>query len=137
MGRPFGQIHKNTVMATKSPTSGDLYWAAGFLDGEGSFGRNGGASAPSTERVTASQSDRELLDRLSAMFGGAVKPHTFRNKAFLGTKYEQLIKPIWRWEVTGVLARGVMMTLYTLLSQRRKSAVRDALNGTPHPRNAT
>ena len=135
LGRPRGWIHPNTPMPTKRSTTPDLYWAAGFLDGEGSFGLTGGSTASRGERVTASQGSRELLDRLSALFGGRVFSQVFANKSFIGTKYESLTtKPIWRWEVTGQLARGVMMTLYTLMSQHRRSQIKDALTGVAHPR---
>lgn len=43
-----------------------LGWAAGFLEGEGSF-TNGGSPC-----VSAGQVQREPLERLSALFGGRI-----------------------------------------------------------------
>ncbi len=129
----MGVIHSGTARPARPATMYDLHIAAGFLEGEGSFGRTGGGKG-GTERITASQADPERLVWLSAIFGGSVRPHTFRNKAFMGTKYEHLIKPIWRWEVTGPLARGVMFTLFTMLSKWRRAQISDAVRGIAHLR---
>lgn len=114
----YGQRNK-TARSITQPTSRDLEWAAGFLEGEGTFR----ASARS-EHVNAGQNERETLDRLKALFGGAVRsyPNTHRDEFF-------------QWYVSGTRARGVMMTLYLLLSTRRQAQIRKALSlGQPKPR---
>jgi abortive infection bacteriophage resistance protein len=104
----------------------DLFWAAGFLEGEGSFNRS---SSGSTERVSANQKDPECLQRLAAMFGGNVHARTYKNKAFIGTKYERLHHlEMYSWEVCGSVARGIMLTLFSLMSRRRKDQILKALN---------
>ena len=91
-------------------TMSSLYWAAGFLEGEGSFdGR--------TAQVTATQAESpEPLYYLQSMFGGTIhqrrhglKPH---HKAQL------------KWSVSGA---GVMMTLYNLMSPKRRGQICRAL----------
>lgn len=122
MSRAFGYEHRGTKKAAVQPTLRDLAWAAGFLEGEGSFSRTGRAdgTGPSGERVTASQNNREPLDRLAALFGGQPR--------FVPNRKNPLSKQpgIWRWEITGPRARGVAMTIYSLLSLQRRAQIRAA-----------
>jgi hypothetical protein len=53
---------------TLVPTPADWAWAAGFLEGEGSFVDSG-----TSPRVYAPQKDPEALERLLALFGGSVR----------------------------------------------------------------
>ena len=113
--RRHGFIRRDTVLASQHPTIHDLYWAAGFLEGEGTFVR--------PERVAARQKNPESLHRLSRFFGGKVtfvrqgeKPlANFPNAA------------IWNWQISGSQARGVMMTLFSLMPAWRKSQIKRAL----------
>jgi len=112
-------IRKGTPRATVHPRTIDLYWAAGFLEGEGSFSWGN----RSVVQVSAKQVQAEPLERLSAMFGGKVYARTVRTSAGAETR-----KPINAWSIHGVLARGVMMTLYKLMSPKRKAEIRRALS---------
>lgn len=94
----------------------DLYWAAGFIDGEGYMSSRGGDTTPT---VSANQNARELLDRLSNLFGGNVKQ---ANPIYKGKP-----KPIYVWRIYGARAVGVMMTIYSLMSEKRKKEIREAL----------
>jgi hypothetical protein len=105
---------KRAPGATVHPTTADLHWAAGFLEGEGFFGK---ASSGKGHRVVARQVQREPLERLLAFFGGSiclVKPASMK-------------RPIYDWTTSGARARGIMMTLFVLMSPRRKQQIRDAL----------
>jgi hypothetical protein len=103
--------------ATVSPTVRDLEWAAGFLDGEGCFIR-AKSSKRGCEMVAAPQKDPELLVRLQSLFGGNLTKRL--------TKWGYHINV---WQVYGSRARGVMMTLFSLLSTKRQTAIRLALTG--------
>ena len=98
----------------------DLAWTAGFLEGEGSFrlranrGRSGG-----TTEVSAVQIHRESLDRLRLLYGGHI---TFRQRRSFSSR------PIYDWRLAGVEARGLMMTLYMMMSPYRKAQIRTALD---------
>lgn len=94
----------------------DLYWCCAFIDGEGWISSRGGDTTPT---VGASQNARELLDRLSGFLGGNVKLHN--------QKYKGQIKPIHTWRVYGARAVGVMMTIYSIMSEKRKFEIREAL----------
>lgn len=88
-------------------TPRQLEWAAGFLEGEGPFVMDPGI------RVSAGQVQREPLDRLVALFGGRIRPVTGRN--------------LHAWQVSGKAAAGIMMTLYGLMSPRRKDQIARSL----------
>ena len=112
----------------------DLEWAAGFLEGEGSFIH----VARKTQRsehptwttgvfyVQAPQVEREPLERLKRLFGGGIWLKT--------TKKARLDHPDWKtvyyWQTTGARARGIAMTLYSLMSTKRKSQIKKMLSNT-------
>lgn len=112
-GGRLGREDKKTIRASTSPTVPDLHWAAGFLEGDGSFqpNRNSGM-------VSAAQVNREPLTKLQKMFGGSIKKTIRRNLNHSNFHV---------WQVSGPRARGVMMTLYILMSGRRQSQIDVAL----------
>lgn len=83
----------------------EIGWVAGFLEGEGSFtGWTG---------VKAAQKQLEPLERLQALFGGSLSRHG---------------NDMHIWQLYGARARGLMMTLYSLMSPRRKEQIRKQLH---------
>ena len=121
---------RSCASASVSPTTADLAWAAGFLEGEGTFSpvtvtlKNG--ERKRYARVAAYQTTDEPLNRLQRMFGGSIFRHTYAARG-LAKGYQR--KPAATWTVNGARARGVMFTLWTFLSGRRQEQVRLALNG--------
>jgi hypothetical protein len=68
--------------------------------------------------------DQEPLLRLQKYLGGHIDRLIFRTpNRWSG----QIGKPIWGWNVTGPRARGVMFTLFSMLSARRRDQIKDAL----------
>lgn len=127
--QPCGQKHRTrpsnvgsewgtTRPARCTPALTDLHWAAGYCEGEGYFGWTG-----TTQRVTVDSVDPEPTERLLHLFGGAIYEIPPR-------------KPTWspkqNWAINGSRARGLMMTLYPLLSNRRREAIRRALRPEKH-----
>lgn len=106
--------------ATKHPTVRDLEWAAGFLEGEGNF--RGVSKGEMTARVRCSQCNREPMDRIIAIFGGSL--------SFLPARTPNR-QAVFQWQLSGARARGVMLTLYPLMSQKRKQEIADAIPGRP------
>lgn len=98
-------------------TTAEIAWTAGFLEGEGSF-YSGYAAGDNTvaSQVSAGQRQREPLTRLQAMFGGSICCRKSGKSAGM-----------YAWKVTGQRARGLAMTLYPLLSPRRRAQVRAML----------
>lgn len=101
------RVRCKTPISTISPTVRDLAWAAGFIDGEGSFLWNG-----SSEMISVPQKDKELLVKLQTLFGGGLTARP--------TKYGYRMNV---WQVYGARARGVAMTLYSFMSDRRKAQI--------------
>lgn len=112
-----------TTEASTSPSVRDLEWAAGFLEGEGSFGLTSPTRYGTRgQRVSCRQVQKEPVLKLQFLFGGSlclVTPLT--NKLS--------VRPIWDWTAYGKRARGLMMTLYSLMSEQRKHQIRVALQG--------
>jgi hypothetical protein len=67
------------------------------------------------------QKQREPLKRLVEIFGGSLRSY-LAGRTKCGER-----TPIWQWQVSGGRARGVMLTLYCLLSTRRRAQIRRAL----------
>jgi len=103
----------------------DLAWAAGFLEGEGTFafGRRLKADRPEwgSAQVAACQVQREPLDRLQSLFDGS-DPAEYH---WLGPSKN---KSAWFWRVYGPRAVGIMMTLYHFMSPRRREQIRSVLD---------
>jgi len=89
-------------------TPRQLEWVAGFLEGEGYF------SWYRTAWVSATQVQIEPLVRLQRLFGGWLSKHTQH-------------KHVNIWRVSGAAASGLMMTLHSLMSPRRKRQIETAL----------
>ena len=110
--RVRGKERPETPKASAHPTIRDIAWAAGFIEGEGHF--------RSRSQVTAVQVDVEPLNRLVALFGGSIVPHTRA-----GNKHGW--QASWTWRASGARARGIALTLYPLLSARRQTQIRGML----------
>jgi len=109
----MGKVRSNP--ASIKPSLRNLEWAAGFLEGEGSF-RN--CNKHPCEQISADQVQLEPLQKLQNLFGGSIgKP----------SKQKSNQQPLSKWTISGTRARGVMLTLYALMSSRRKLQIREAL----------
>jgi len=115
----LGQEWASTHTASTSPTPNELHWAAGFLEGEGTFGFRGATAA-----IHAAQTDNLVpLGRLLALFGGSITTHRQGSSRRRGLR----ARDGEMWTVRGSRARGVMMTLYSILSPRRQQQICKAL----------
>lgn len=86
----------------------DIRWAAGFIEGEGSFGYYG-----QTLRVSASQNSTWPLEKLQTLFGGKIGQSKGR--------------PAYKWWVTGATAHKAMIELRPLMSPRRQAQIDAAI----------
>ena len=105
---------RQPVPSRARPSMLNLYWAAGFIEGEGSFILNRGSCY-----IAVHQKQREPLERLLAWFGGIIRQRP-TDKRWPNSLYHD-------WRAAGVRARGIMMTLYQLMSPRRQEQIRRAL----------
>lgn len=111
-GRNYGVVHRTTVKATCSPDIIRLAWIAGFLEGEGCFY---GTSKGTSHSIVAVQKDPESLMFLQQYLGGSVNKISTNERDY------------WRWLVSGSRARGIMMTIYLMMSVRRREQIVGAL----------
>jgi hypothetical protein len=103
----------DATIPTRKPISTlDIAWAAGFLEGEGSFTYHGSAV------VTAAQVQKEPIDRLVTLFGGRMWLRQTRGFS---------LKPIWVWQPPSRRAVEIMLTVYTLMSPKRQSEIEFAV----------
>ena len=109
----FGTSHKDSrqITASRKLIAKDLHWVAGFMEGEGSFTHCG------TERTKASQKQREPLLLLQRILGGHIREY----KNSWGF-------PMYEWYASGKRARGIMLTLYLLMSTKRKNQIKEAIS---------
>ena len=96
-----------------------LYWAAGFLEGEGYF-TCGGESRASPVITAAQVTTPETLNWLRDIFGGSVVG-PYKSK-------KDHHSDAFRWQIFGANAVAVMMTLYSLVSEKRKREITDVIN---------
>src|SRR3990167_781206 len=101
-------------------STNNIHWAAGFLEGEGSYsaGRLKSDKGYSKGiRVSAAQVQKEPLERLQRLFGGSLAQ-------YVGGR---LGNYIWLWGLGAEKSAGLMMTIYPLMSSKRKSQIERAL----------
>lgn len=100
----------------------DLYWVAGFLEGEGAFmalhnrpklASGKGRTSYWVPVVDASQVNREPLERLTKLFGGIL----------CSVKGSGVRQDFWNWRLNGRKGIALMMTLWTLMSKRRRDQI--------------
>jgi len=93
----------------------ELGWLAGFLEGEGSFSGPRGNT-----RVVAWQVQAEPLEHVQRLIGGKIR-YLRRHTA------KAAHSDVHTWWITGPHARGVMMTVYSLMSPKRQGQILEAL----------
>ena len=102
-------------------TTTELAWAAGFLEGEGFFGKaSGGVTG---FRISCRQNQKEPLEKLQRLFGGWLCAVSTKSNALAKTPV------IHDWTVSGDRARGIAFTLFTFLSRQRREQIKAALSG--------
>lgn len=90
----------------------DIYWLAGFLEGEGCFGCYNRKLS-----VRASQVQKWPLEKCRQLVAGPFYRREAKGNANVA----------YQWAVEGRNAAGLMMTVYALMSPKRKAAIRKAL----------
>jgi len=94
------------LIATRAATRDDLNWAAGFLEGEAHFGTN--SPTARCPVIKAAQVNLEPLERLREFFGGNI--HKYKSR-------QPNAQDSYTWSVSGGRARGIIMTVYPMLSK--------------------
>lgn len=93
----------------------ELFYVAGVVEGEGSFMHN------KCLCISVQMTDRDIVERISRCFGIRARgPYQPKQKN---------AKPTWVCGVYGQRAAGWMMTLWTLMGERRRAQIEKALDG--------
>jgi len=99
----------------------NIIWLAGYLEGEGCFTISTSLSRSGSKayRILVNSEDKDVIEKASCILHGyprltSSKPRN-HNKTFYGTN------------INGNNAIGWMMTLYTLMSIRRKKRIREVV----------
>jgi hypothetical protein len=110
------------------PTLQDLAWAAGFMEGEGTFTRYLSHDKYPSVRISASQKNKEPLEKLQKFFGGNILPK--KCKKIWWEKQRRYIysSESWTWRIYGVMARNTTKLMYPWLSERRKNQAKEVLD---------
>lgn len=97
----------------------DLWWLAGFFEGEASFSGRGSGKGCLT--IAVSQVQREPLERVQKLLGGTIYQYDHGKNA----------KPTWskfyRWTETGKAAADLMIEIYPLMSPKRQDKIAELL----------
>ena len=91
----------------------DTAWLAGLLEGEGHFH----VRASGTPRITLDMTDKDVVERAARLM----------KCPLYGPLREANLSKVWRAQASGVNARGIMMTVLSLLGQRRSKKVEEIL----------
>lgn len=101
------------------PSTNEIYWGAGLLDGEGCFTLNGGKG---TYRITPmiglSMTDLDTVERFQQIF-------TPSNTIYCRATSHKLI---YQLRVVGKRAVGLMYMFFPLLSKRRRTRIKEVLS---------
>lgn len=100
----------------REPTSEEVSWVAGFMEGEGSFNSSGRSF-----EIGAYQSNIEPLEKLKSIMGGEI----YKTKARNGRNVNS--KESYAWRASGRVAIFVCLHIYEHLSEKRKRAIENRL----------
>lgn len=93
----------------------ELFWAAGFLEGEGTFAVDCGSPSMHAVQIFT----KEPLDRLSSCLGGSVRVY---NREFARRKGAK-VQDGWIWRLHSADSVVAMIRLYPLMSERRREQI--------------
>jgi hypothetical protein len=103
----------------------DFGWIAGFLEGEGAFGKTAGKTKDGKKSgsiyIQASQVQLHPLEKLQKLLGGSIHKYSHNN----GNPKE---KDFYRWQVCGQTAEEIMKDLFSLMSPKRQNRILEILS---------
>ncbi len=97
----------------------DIHYMVGLIEGEGCLVLHRGKYP----RVTVAMTDKDVVEKAARLF----KSGTMYSRATMSRNLVKAVitKPIWTTLVTGGRAVGWMLTIYSLMGQRRQKKIRD------------
>lgn len=112
-------------MGGRLPTTRELEWLAGILEGEGSFSVNysHGKDKVGYPDISLSMSDRDVVERVCRLLEVRLKGYQSKRR----TKNGKLVKFAWTSKLKGARAAGWMQTLFPFMGIRRQEQIGLAL----------
>ncbi len=98
------------------PALNQIYYIAGILEGEGCFTLNN-----STPRIVLSMIDEDTVEKVSTIMFAKNRIYNYKNGGFGNNSIYQLV-------LSSTQAIEWMMTIYPLMSLRRKEQINKVLN---------
>jgi len=95
----------------------ELAWLGGLLEGEASFMLRNGC-----HKIALQMTDLDVVQRAAAILGVPVGAYSRQPKG------KATYLPVWHLAVHGIKAIAWMMTLYTLMGERRKAKILEVLD---------
>jgi hypothetical protein len=101
----------------------DLYWMAGWYEGEGScWNAKNGSGGGGSIVISATTTDEDVARKVAQLLGSRTRIHVWRPTEKYAAKKTQ-----YRVRLFGAEAAGWLMTLYPLLGERRQGQVKTVL----------
>lgn len=97
----------------------DIAWAAGLLEGEGSFITR--TKSP-VLCVTCNMTDLDILERLQSIFGGLIHKNSRTSE-----RYKDHWKDAWTWSASGATAKDIMEAVLPYMGKRRSEKITELL----------
>lgn len=94
----------------------DIYWVAAFLDGEGTFCFN----SSNSPRIQVTSTDLDLLQMCKSRM-------EIDSNIYLIKRYQSHHKQSYGMSISGSLSISWMMTLYSILCDRRKEDIKNII----------
>lgn len=94
----------------------EIAWAAGLLEGEGSFFTKTNGHSPV---MSCAMTDLDILQRVQKILGGTISNYTLRKSHW---------KKSWVWRVSGDTAADGMKTILPYMGERRASKINEVLS---------
>jgi hypothetical protein len=95
----------------------EVYWAAGFIEGEGTFSLSG--ANKNSPVISAKQVNLEPLCRIKNLFGGKIHGPYRRHDRH---------SPCFNWTLSSRHTAGTMMMLWPLMSEKRRRQMEKVLS---------
>jgi hypothetical protein len=93
-------------------------WIAGILEGEGSFGLTNNKTTPC---IWLGMTDKDTVEKLRDLIDPS------QDISISEDNRKDTYKPVYRLTLNNKRAVGWMMTIYSLMSERRKAKIRECL----------
>lgn len=107
---------------TNMPTTKEIAWLAGLLEGEGCFVKH---PCGNSIRIHLGMTDRDVVERAAKIWGKSVRGPYQPNGPL--SKQGRLYKPMYTTAAGGWVAAAWMMMLYGFMGERRKARIREML----------